>query len=68
MGTEEGGACSRAGATGAPQHLRRDDLGPTTAVDRQAVEGHLQLSERRFQAIQPDGGVPQGAFQAPGRS
>ena len=68
IGTEEGGACSRVGATGAPQHLRRDNPGPTTAMERRSVEGHLQLSEWRFRAIQLDGGVPRGAFHASGRS
>ena len=58
MGTKEGGACARAGATGVPQYLRRDDPGPTTSVDCRDVKRHLQLSERRFRAVKPDGGVP----------
>ena len=57
MGAEERGACVRAGATGAPQHFRRNDPGPTSNMDCRAVEGHLQLSERWSRFIKLDGRV-----------
>ena len=34
MGTKEGGVSSGDGATGAPQHLRRNDPRPTSAMDQ----------------------------------
>ena len=67
MGTEEEGAGSGAGATGAPQHLQWNDPGPTIAMDCRAMARHLQLSERRFRAVQPDGRLPRGTLHAPGR-
>ena len=68
MGVEERGTRARAGATGVPQHLRRNDPGPTSNVDRRAVEGHLRLSERRSRVIKPDGRLHQRPVYAPGRS
>ena len=38
MGAEERRARARVGATGAPQHIRWDDPGPTSIMDRGAVE------------------------------
>ena len=68
MSTEERGARARAGATGAPQHIRRDDPGPTSIMDRQAVERHLQLSEQRGRVIELDGRIYRRPVHALGGS
>ena len=67
MGTEEGGVGLGDGATGAPQYLRRNDLGPTSTMDHRTMARHVQLSERRFRAVQLDGGLSRGTFPAPSR-
>ena len=68
MGAEERGARARAGATGGPQHFRRNDSGTTSNVDRRAVEGHLRLSEQRSRVIKPDGRLHRRPVYALGRS
>ena len=68
MGAEERGACAQAGATGASQHFRRNDPGPTSNVDHRDVEGHLQLSELGSRFIKPDGWLHRRPVYAPGRS
>ena len=45
MGAEERGARARAGASGALQHFRRNDPGPTSNMDHQPMEGDVRLSE-----------------------
>ena len=68
MGVEEGGACARAGATEAPQHIRWDDPGPASIVDRRAMEGHLRLSKQRSRIVEPDGRVCRRPLHTLGRS
>ena len=68
MGAEERGACERAGATGVPQHIQRDDLKPTSIMDRRAVERYLQFSERRCRVIELDGRIYQRPVYAPSGS
>ena len=67
MGTKEGGAGPGDGATGAAQHLRRNDSGSPTIMDYRSMARHLQFSERRFWVVQPDGGPPRRVLHAPSR-
>ena len=68
MGTKEGRVGPGDGATGAAQHLRRDDPGLPTTLDHRSLARHLQFSKRRFRVVQPDGGPPQRVLHAPSRS
>ena len=43
MGTEEGGVGLGDGATGAAQHLRRNDPRSPTTLDRRSMARHVQL-------------------------
>ena len=58
MGTEEGAAGPGDGATGAAEHLRRHNPRLPPALNGRPVARYLQVSERRFRFVQPDGGPP----------
>ena len=58
MGIEEGAAGLGDGATRAAEHLRRHNSRSSPALDSRPVARYLQLSERRFRFVQPDGGPP----------
>ena len=67
MGAEEGAAGSGDGATEAAEHLRWYNLGSSTALDCRSVARYVQLSERRFRVVQPDGGPPRREIYASSR-
>ena len=68
MGTEEGVAGPGDGATGAAKFFRWNNPGSPTTLDRGPVARYLQLSERRFRVVQPDGGPPRRTFYASSQS
>ena len=68
MGTKEGGFGPGDGATGAAQHLRQNDTGSPTTLDRRSMARHVQFSERRFWVVQLDGGPPRRVLHAPSQS
>ena len=65
---EQRGNRMQTNATGAPKHLRWDNPGSTSTVDRRSMEGGLQVSEWQGKFSQPDGRLYRRPVYASGRS
>ena len=67
MGAEEGAVGPEDGATGAAEHLRWHNPRSPPALDGRPVARYLQLPEKRFRFVQPDGGPPRREVYASSR-